>query len=336
MHKLPNLLKDRFGTYYLRTYAQGRETRRSLRTKDWHQAKLIASLYHLGRAMDIRKFGLKLPNGLEFTDIKTEDEFEMVRRAIGTEKFNELMRSTGASPHSEGGHTNAPSVPKHRTKPLSQAVEVYLAQKALENTPKTLREKKSVYSEFGRLYGDLDMNGISAEMAISFKNKLIGDGLGPLRINKHLSFMKDLFAYATDHKLYSGANPFENLAIAKTSKVKQAIRHYEEFTDDELKAIFEDKRYKTFMDKPDYLWLPFLALYSGARIEELASLKVDNIRQDGGVYFFEIERGKTTNSIRKIPLHKNITASGFMDYLLSVKSQGGILFSTYQSWHKWL
>ena len=51
----------------------------------------------------------------------------MVRRAIGTEKFNEIMRSKGASPLLEGGHTNAPGVPKMRTKPLADTVVDYTA-----------------------------------------------------------------------------------------------------------------------------------------------------------------------------------------------------------------
>ena len=36
MHKLPNLLKSRHGVFYLRTFSDGKEQRRSLRTKDWH------------------------------------------------------------------------------------------------------------------------------------------------------------------------------------------------------------------------------------------------------------------------------------------------------------
>jgi len=69
MHRLPNVVKNRHGTYYLRTWADGKETKRSLGTKDWNNAKLLASLFHLRRAMDIRKFGLKLPNGVEFTGL---------------------------------------------------------------------------------------------------------------------------------------------------------------------------------------------------------------------------------------------------------------------------
>lgn len=326
MHRLPNVVKNRHGTYYLRTWADGKETKRSLGTKEWNTAKLLASLFHFSRAMDIRKFGLKLPNGVEFTDIKTEDEFEMVRRAIGTEKFNEIMRSQGASPLLEGGHTNASSVPKIRTKPLADTVVDYVRQKALENTLKTLKEKESTYNEFQRLYGNIDTNSVNSEIAISFKNKLIADGDSVPRINKHIGYLKDLFAYAIDHKLYTSSNPFENLAIPKKNKVKQAVEHYEQFDENELRAIFEDPRYPTHMHKPEYRWMPFLGLYTGARLGELAGLKVSDIRQIDGVYCFVIEKAKNTNSIRKIPLHEKIINSGFLDYVVSLPDKSGQVF----------
>lgn len=330
MHRLPNVVKNRHGTYYLRTWADGKETKRSLGTKDWNNAKLLASLFHFRRAMDIRKFGLKLPNGVEFTDIKSKEEFEIVRSIIGDDAFAEITgdstRSIGACLSSGGVGTNTQSVPKIRTKPLTNAIADYLAQKALENSVKTLKEKESTYNKFINLYGDIDTNSVSAETAISFKNRLIADGDSVPRINKHLGYLRDLFAYAIDHKLYTTANPFDNLTIAKTSKVKQAVEHYEQFDDNELKAIFEDPRYKTYMHKPEYRWLPFLGLYTGARLGELAGLKFTDIRKIDDVYCIVIGKGKNTNSIRKVPLHSKIMGSGFLDYLVSLPDKNGQVF----------
>jgi integrase len=321
MHRLPNVVKNRHGTYYLRSWAEGKETKRSLGTKDWNTVKLLVSLVYIKRSMDIRNirtFGFKLPNGVEFTDINTPDEFEMIRRSIGTELFNEIMRSKGASPHSEGGHTNAPSVPKIHTKLLADTVTDYVAQKTLENSLKTLKEKESTYKTFQTLYGNVDTNSVSAETAISFKNKLIADGNSVPRINKHIGYLKDLFAYAIDHKLYTSANPFENLTISKTNKVKQDVQHYEQFDENDLRAIFEDPRYLTHLNKPGYRWLPFLGLYTGARLGDLAGLKLTNIKDVDGVKCFIIEKGKNSNSIRKVPIHKKILESGFMDYVNSL------------------
>jgi hypothetical protein len=49
MHKVPNLYRNRFGTYYLRVKVRGREVKRSLGTKDTHKAKAAALAFALAR-----------------------------------------------------------------------------------------------------------------------------------------------------------------------------------------------------------------------------------------------------------------------------------------------
>ena len=184
-----------------------------------------------------------------------------------------------------------------------------------------MKEKQATYDEFESLFGDADLNSLEHEQAISFKNRMISDGLGIARINKKLSFMKDFFGYAITHKLYFGANPFDSLAMSKRSH-KAAPESYDQFTDDELKLIFESPLYKTFMDKPDYHWLPLLGLHTGARLESLASLKVSQVCKDGEVWFLDILSDKTVNSRRKIPLHSRVISAGFLDYVDKVKKTG--------------
>lgn len=43
MHKLPHLYCNRFGVYYLRIVRNGREAKKSLRIKDFGQAKSTRS-----------------------------------------------------------------------------------------------------------------------------------------------------------------------------------------------------------------------------------------------------------------------------------------------------
>jgi integrase len=66
----------------------------------------------------------------------------------------------------------------------------------------------------------------------------------------------------------------------------------------------------------------FLALYSGARLEELASLALSQVQRDGEIWYFEIAKAKNANSQRRIPLHRTIVESGFLTYVESVKESG--------------
>jgi integrase len=97
--------------------------------------------------------------------------------------------------------------------------------------------------------------------------------------------------------------------------------HYEPFTNDELTAIFS-KDYPAKFNKPDLYWLPILALFTGARREELASLHVSNVKTVDGVPCIQIEGGKTADARRLLPVHPQLVAMGFMEYAKHVQGMG--------------
>ena len=69
------------------------------------------------------------------------------------------------------------------------------------------------------------------------------------------------------------------------------------------------------------VWMPLLALYSGARLEEIGGLLVENIRMEP-VPHFSITRGKNQSSIRAVPLHPRLIGLGFLDYVKAVRTAG--------------
>ena len=76
-------------------------------------------------------------------------------------------------------------------------------------------------------------------------------------------------------------------------------------------------------------WLPLLALFSGMRGNEISLLLTSDIQKtEKGIYFFNItEEGaksvKTSTSIRKIPIHDDIIALGFLDFVAKRRSESG-------------
>ena len=69
-------------------------------------------------------------------------------------------------------------------------------------------------------------------------------------------------------------------------KVKES---YEHFTDDELAKIFDWQTYPQCVDKdtpllhPEYFWIPLIALFIGARLNELCQLDCEDIQKHGGI-----------------------------------------------------
>ncbi len=87
MHKLPYLYKNRLCVYYLRLTSHGREVKRSLRVKDFHQANIFNLSFNLERAIStppkitdfnfdlsgLRQFDVVLPDGTRIRDIKAAE-----------------------------------------------------------------------------------------------------------------------------------------------------------------------------------------------------------------------------------------------------------------------
>lgn len=70
-------------------------------------------------------------------------------------------------------------------------------------------------------------------------------------------------------------------------------------------------------------WVPLLALYSGARIGELAKLLVsDVVYEDSSPARFIIYKSKTTAGQREVMIHPDLIRLGFLDYVAAMKAQG--------------
>ncbi len=226
MNRLPNVLKSRHGVYYLRTYRDGREVRTSLRTKEWATAKLLALHFHLGRAMPIRKLDVEFPSGFKISNVNTPDDFAFLKRLLPDDVVKRFLEESaagtaaaqkqrGTAPEATADTPAKPAAPvaapSAKTKPFSDVVALYLAEKKLDNTPKTLTEKLATYTEYQRLFGDVDISALGSEASVSFKSRMVADGANAPSINKKLSYMKDLFQYAINNKMYFAANPFDGL-----------------------------------------------------------------------------------------------------------------------------
>ncbi|MFN1648234.1 tyrosine-type recombinase/integrase [Vibrio rotiferianus] len=78
---------------------------------------------------------------------------------------------------------------------------------------------------------------------------------------------------------------------------------------------------------PYYFWLPLLALYTGARLNELAQLKPNNLKLVDNTLCIHIsdeadgQKLKNTSSKRVIPIHKHIIELGFEEYLRQRQGQ---------------
>ena len=179
---------------------------------------------------------------------------------------------------------------------------------------------------------------------------------------KYLAFVQVVFSYAVNNGLVE-INPCTGVRAASNTTELEDVSVLP-FSKEDLSIIFQrsclyhphgcgavGRLYASKTKLLDYRWLVLLALYTGARIEELAQLDRQDVRQEAGVWFIHIRaematgrRVKNRASIRKVPLHSRLLELGFLDFarqgegtgklfsLLSDKQDGGKRSNAFSQW----
>ncbi|MES2670646.1 MAG: site-specific integrase [Pseudomonadota bacterium] len=101
------------------------------------------------------------------------------------------------------------------------------------------------------------------------------------------------------------------------------------FTPDELCAMFEPARFTAWAaQSPHRWWGSMLGLYTGARVNEIAQICVDDVQEVNGVwgvFFWKNTRGqkiKNRSSIRFVPIAKPLLDARFLDFLADMRECG--------------
>ncbi|WP_440412150.1 site-specific integrase [Neorhizobium petrolearium] len=166
-----------------------------------------------------------------------------------------------------------------------------------------------------------------------------GPLLSPKTRDKYFSMFRSFLAWAvSEEELKSMPGPAIN--VASGSKV-DAIDERHPYELSHLRKIFGSPLYMgckslakraapgDLVQKDGYYWVPLVALFTGMRLGEIVQLRVEDLRQDDGIYYFDISRDelgekvlKTANSKRRVPVHSALISIGLLAYHEQVSSLG--------------
>jgi integrase len=264
------------------------------------------------------------------------------------------------TPKLEPLKTNAPL--------LSQAFERWRVEH--QGPQKTVNEFLAQIRRFISLHGDLPIDRITKAHVREFKDAMLKwpanlsnaerrrpvpevlkayEGLevpqlSPKTINeKCLAPLKAVLAHCENDGLIE-SNPAVGIR-AKEPKVKKvSVLPY---SNEDIRTIlawpiFTESARPKGGGGEAAKWLPLLAMFSGARLEEIATLHREDFGVEDGVQFMGLTRRvKNEASRRKIPIHSQLIAFGFLRYVESFESGpifpllGGQSEKVSASWSKW-
>lgn len=136
-------------------------------------------------------------------------------------------------------------------------------------------------------------------------------GLHPKTVNKHLSLLSSIFKWAVRHS-HTTTNPAEGLTIAKTQRADEERKAY---SVDDIQKIINNLR-----TGPKPAWIPIIAMYSGARREEICSLVPADIKLIDEIWCFDINEQndrhiKTEAGKRIVPVHPKLIELGLLQII---------------------
>lgn len=171
-------------------------------------------------------------------------------------------------------------------------------------------------------------------------------GLTDKTAKRHLSALAQFFRFAMDAGHLSNTQRSELVADHGFRAERSARDQRDAWTPEELTKLFASPVWTGCLSatrrsapgreiiKDARFWLPILALYHGARLEELADLYRQDLWNDGGVWALRIvetagdaERGprrlKTESATRVLPLHPELVRLGFLEHVAKVAPSPG-------------
>ena len=348
--KTPRLIQDRCGVYYFRLIVplswrdtvKKTEIRRSLRTKDAGTAREAALLLSARMEAYMATSKSKALTGNQSlhdkeqellrwmsndaapkmivrifkdgsADIETDtlDEAKEARAIVAEYKKNNsgsVQAAMDALPSSRCGIS------------LEQAKEDFLGERTSTLSKKgTLPKLKGVLKAFVAFAGNIDVAMVQPLLIKDYKKKLLAEEKAPTTINDHLVVLTGFFDYCIDNKVAAMTNPARGLLIPGAHNKAES---YEPFKLPEVQKIFQPELYVKKMRLPDFYWGPLVGLFTGARAEEIASLDLAQVYPDNGIWIIDILDGKTANAVRKVPVHDELLALGFVDYVKCLQKAG--------------
>ena len=144
------------------------------------------------------------------------------------------------------------------------------------------------------------------------------------------TWVKTLLKYAYRDLELISRHPWEGIEL-----FKETTKQRRPWSETELQTLFGQPLFQEYALPKDWrcgkeaaYWLPLLGIYTGARLSELAQLRVCDILEIERIPVISIsnlgatQKVKSSASIRSIPIHSEAIRLGFLAYTSKIKRMG--------------
>ncbi len=324
-----------------------KEIHQSLRTRDARLARsmAVAFLHNSTTAFTTARHHLLL--GFDVSQVR-QNLLSTITGRTGHSLKSSAPVSRYGSPYS-----------LHSETCLSTLIEKFIEDRKAAWSPKTLLQNSSALRQFLSIVGDKPIADINRKDCRAYRDLLrklppnatkrfrnmslervvaLGEPpMSPKNVNRVLGAITAFFNWAVREEFIEH-NPTRALGVPIT---RRADTQRDVFSQRDLRIFFEKSPLYRGCESPERrhlvgelvirdakFWLPLVALYSGMRLEEVAQLRIEDIRRIDKIWLFDVNakngnKLKTEASQRYVPIHSVLCEIGFLEHIARVRNIGG-------------
>ena len=275
---------------------------------------------------------------------------EHVRRGLVETARRNAQRLRGApAQHADPQFRDDAVAAADASPTLREVMKRWAAERQPPPPAKTASDWKLAVRRFEEVNGDLPVASIQRQHVVALKDALVqvpavltrklrklplpelvkktrgGDArrLSAPAVAKQLAAVRALLGWAVNNGLVED-NVARGVTVAKGRNAGGGRVPYDA---DDMKKLFGGIA-KFRATRPARFWLPLLAAYTGARLEEIGCLTVDDVRSRDGVDYIDVNAEgdksvKTGSSLREVPLHPVLVRCGLLEYVAGRRAAAG-------------
>ncbi len=220
---------------------------------------------------------------------------------------------------------------------LSELVERFLAAEHPRIKQITKDRYRPALLAFVAFTKNPPASAITEDDIRAFKEHRLSDGerTAATYYRADLPAIKSLFKWATDKEHHAkpllSVNPAAHVRVLTDAQLGRAATSRDRFYDEEIVAILRgavavppNRRDATLSFAKR--WCPWIAAYTGARIASITGLRKEDIRSEGGVWFFTFPPEKGCPRFREVPTHQHLIEQGFIEFVES-RPEGPLFYN---------
>lgn len=282
-------------------------------------------------AAALEKLGVRLdPEGDEFQDVARAYMIAVRGALQDIQKRRDGREMVPTPPVPEVPAKALPVAPATTGETLSTLID-YWATYGDPKREKSIEEGRAAARRFVSVVGDVPLQAIEKAHFIQYRDARLQQGVSGRTVKKDVSLLAAAFNVAlADDKYGLKLNPADHLRIPQGESKQRG-----QFSSAQLQTIFASpvftKGERPLAGRGDAAyWIPLIALFTGGRLVEAASIRLEEVEEEEGTPFIHFRHDPETGRMlkanasgnKRIPIHSELIRLGLLDRVQKLRAKG--------------